>query len=73
MIHFIIDEDKKMECTFGEYNSYDDSIILNLAMIDDPREVMVTIDHEFLHKLIEESGEPTTEEQDHYIIPRLLC
>lgn len=73
MIHFIVDEEKKMECTFGEYTSYDDIILINLAMIDDPREIMVTIDHEILHKCIEETGEPTTEEQDHWVIPRLLC
>jgi len=74
-IHFIIDSDKEMECDFGEWHMYDGQIIVNLAMIDAPEELIITIVHEVLHDLIDWAVYPqeTTEKQDHYIIPRMFC
>jgi hypothetical protein len=71
-MHFIIEPDQEMNCNFGEYWSHDGTIILNLALIDSPYELISTILHEILHRVIEETGEITSEKQDHYIIPRLL-
>jgi hypothetical protein len=33
---------------------------------------IVTLIHEILHKMIDETGEVTTETADHWIIPRLM-
>jgi hypothetical protein len=69
MIHFIVDKEQDIS---GEYWSHDGTVIINLALIDSPYELTSTILHEELHRCIEESGEITTEIQDHYIIPRML-
>ena len=71
-MHFIIDSDREMECNFGEYWSHDGVVIINLANMDSIYELISTILHEELHRCIEETGEVTSEKQDHYIIPRLL-
>ncbi len=74
-MHFIVDKEKEMSCTFGEYYDYDGHICINLGMMDSPEEFMITILHEQLHALIDWGLDPevSTEEQDHFIIPRLLC
>ena len=74
-MHFIADKEKEMQCTFGNYYSYDGHIEINLAMMDSPEEVMVTIIHEELHAFIKWATDPleTTEDQDHFIIPRMFC
>jgi len=69
MIHFIIDKDLDSS---GEYWTHDGIIVINLAFISDPYELISTLLHEELHRCIEESGITTTEKQDHFIIPRLL-
>ena len=71
-MHFIIDSDREMECNFGEYWSHDGTVIINLANVDSIYELISTILHEELHRCIEETGQVTSEKQDHYIIPRLL-
>ena len=71
-MHFIIEPDQETDCTFGEYWSHDGTVTINLALIDSPYELISTILHEELHRCIEETGEVTSEKQDHYIIPRLL-
>jgi len=69
MIHFIVDKEQEIS---GEYWTHDGIIVINLALIDSPYELISTLLHEELHRCIEEAGEVTTEKQDHYIIPRLL-
>ena len=69
MIHFIVDKEQEIS---GEYWTHDGIIVINLALIDSPYELISTLLHEELHRCIEESGEITSEKQDHYIIPRLL-
>lgn len=71
-MHFIIDSDREMECNFGEYWSHDGTVIINLANVDSIYELISTILHEELHRCIEETGQVTSEKQDHYIIPRML-
>jgi hypothetical protein len=71
-MHFIIEPDQETECTFGEYWSHDGTVIINLALIDSPYELISTIIHEELHRCIEETGEVTKEKQDHFIMPRLF-
>ena len=71
-MHFIIESEREMDCNFGEYWSHDGTVTINLALIDSPYELISTILHEELHRCIEETGEVTSEKQDHYIIPRLL-
>ena len=69
MIHFIVDKEQEIS---GEYWTHDGIIVINLALIDSPYELISTLLHEELHRCIEEADEITTEKQDHYIIPRLL-
>lgn len=71
-MHFIIEPDQETNCTFGEYWSHDGTVIINLALIDSPYELISTIIHEELHRCIEETGEVTKEKQDHFIMPRLF-
>ena len=73
--HFIIDEDKEMTCKFGEWFEHDGHIVINLAMMDSPEEFEITVIHEQLHDLIDWAMYPdvTTEKQDHWVIPRMLC
>ena len=71
-MHFIIELEREMDCNFGEYWSHDGTVTINLALIDSPYELISVILHEELHRCIEETGEVTSEKQDHYIIPRLL-
>ena len=75
LMHFIIDREKEMSCSFGDYHPYDGHITINLALMDSPEELIITIIHEQLHELIDWGLDPhsSKEEEDHYIIPRLLC
>lgn len=74
-MQFIIDSDKEMECNYGEWHEHDGTIIINLAQMDSPEELMVTIVHEVLHDLLDWGVYPesTTEKQDHWVIPVLMC
>ena len=74
-IHIIVDVDKEMECNFGEWYDYDGHITINCALIDSPEEFMTTVIHEVFHDLIDWGVYPytTTEKQDHWVIPRMLC
>lgn len=72
-LKFVIDGETETKCNFGEYYEHDGSIIINLLHMDDQATLISTIIHEVMHKLIvEESGEKTTQEQDHWVIPRLM-
>lgn len=71
-MHFIIDKDTEFSCVSGEFYPYDGTITINLAKIDSVWEYVNTEVHEWIHKLIEETGTETSEDQDHYIIPKLL-
>ena len=71
-INFVIDKDADFSCVYGEYREHDGSITVNLFQMDE-KLVKWVINHEILHKVIvEESGEKTTEESDHFIIPKLM-
>lgn len=74
-MQFILDKEKEMSCSFGEYTPHDGHICINLARMDSPEELIVTILHEELHALIDWGTDPheTTMEEDHWAIPRLLC
>lgn len=70
---FVIDGETETKCNFGEYYDHDGTILINLLHMDDQMTLISTIIHEVMHKVIvEESGEKTTSEQDHFIIPRLM-
>lgn len=72
-LKFVIDDETDTKCSFGEYYDYDGTILINLVRMDDQASIITTIIHEVLHKLIvEESGEKTTTEEDHFIIPRVM-
>ena len=74
-MHFVIDKEMETQCNFGEWYDYDGAIIINLANIDSPEEFITVIMHEELHEYIDWGVYPhvTTEKQDHWIIPRMLC
>ena len=72
-LKFVIDDETETKCNFGEYYDHDGTITINLLHMDDQSTLISTIIHEVMHKVIvEESGERTTSEQDHFIIPRLM-
>ena len=73
-IKFVIDdhdEDEKYSCVHGEYTDHDGNIVVNLFQLSSD-EIENVIIHEVLHKVINETGEKTTELQDHFIIPHLM-
>lgn len=71
-INFVIDKDGSYSCVHGEYREHDGTITVNLFQVDENL-VKWVINHEVLHKVIvEESGEKTSEEADHFIIPKLM-
>ena len=71
-IRIVIDKETDTSCNFGEYTPHDGSILLNLSSMENREAFIVTLIHEVLHRAIDESGEITTEKQDHYIIPQLM-
>ena len=71
-IRIVIDKDTETACNFGEYYPHDGTILINLNSMESGEAFMVTLEHEILHKLIEETGEDTTEKQDHFIIPLMM-
>jgi len=72
--HFVIDENVgDLDCIYGEFFEYDGVCVINLAKVDSINTLIGTLDHEYLHLAINETGELTSEKQDHYIIPKLLC
>ena len=71
-IRIVIDKETETSCNFGEYTPHDGSILINLASMENRDAFMVTLIHEVLHRAIDETGENTTEKQDHYIIPQLM-
>ena len=71
-IRFVIDKDTDTSCNFGEYTPHDGSILINLNSMENDLAFIVTLIHEVLHRAIDETGEITTEKQDHYIIPQLM-
>lgn len=71
-IRIVIDTETETKCNFGEYTPHDGSILINLSSMENREAFIVTLIHEALHKAIDETGELTTEKQDHYIIPQLM-
>ena len=71
-IRIVIDNETNTSCNFGEYTPHDGSILLNLASMESREVFMVTLIHEILHAAIDDTGENTTEKQDHWVIPRLM-
>lgn len=71
-IRIVIDKDTETACNFGEYYPHDGTILINLNSMENGEAFIVTLTHEVLHKLIEETGEETTEKEDHWVIPRLM-
>ena len=71
-IRIVIDKDTDTSCNFGEYTPHDGTVLINLNSMENGDAFIVTLTHEILHKMIDESGEDTTEKQDHYIIPQLM-
>lgn len=71
-IRFVIDKDTETSCNFGEYTPHDGSILINLNSMENGDAFIITLIHEVLHKMIDESDELTTEKQDHWIIPQLM-
>jgi hypothetical protein len=57
---------------FGEYDPVEDIIYLNMPKMDSDYALIGTIIHEDIHKAIVNSGEETNEEQDHWVIKKLL-
>ena len=72
--HFVVDEEYgDLDCIYGEFHESDGTYVINLAKIDSIHALLGTIDHEEMHLAINETGHQTTEKQDHYVIPKLLC
>ncbi len=55
----------------GEYTPHDGIIDVYLAGHMTIWGLLDTLNHEFLHQAIEESGQVTTEKQDHWMIQQL--
>ena len=71
-VRFVIDRDTETSCNFGEYTPHDGSILINLNSMENGDTFIITLIHEVLHKCIDETGELTTEKQDHWVIPILM-
>jgi len=72
--HFVVDQEfGDLDCVYGEMYEYDGTYVINLAKIDSIHSLIGTIDHEEIHLAISETGHKTTEKEDHYVIPKLLC
>jgi len=72
--HFIIDEEfGDMDCIYGEFYESDGTYLINLCKVDSIYTLIGTILHEEIHVAINETGHRTSEKQDHFVIPKMLC
>jgi len=69
----IAEELGDLDCIYGEFYETDGTYVINLAKVDSIHTLIGTLDPEEIHLAINETGQQTTEKQDHYVIPKLLC
>lgn len=72
--HFVVDEEfGDLDCIMGEFYESDGTYVINLAKVDSINTLLAVIDHEEMHCAINNTGHTTSEKQDHFVIPKLLC
>lgn len=70
-IHFTFGEIEG-GCAYGIFEEHSGAITISLADIESIHQLLWIVEHELLHKYINECGEDTTVDQDHFIFKRLF-